>query len=71
MLNPLISVLLAAAYYHYVGFHAGILVFAFVFAALTNLSITVGYHRLFSHRSFEAHPAVRFLLLLVGTSAWQ
>lgn len=38
---------------------------------LSNLSITTGYHRLYSHRSYEAHPALRFVLLIISAGAWQ
>lgn len=37
----------------------------------TGLSITVGYHRLLSHRTFKAHPAAEALFLLFGAAAWQ
>jgi stearoyl-CoA desaturase (delta-9 desaturase) len=39
--------------------------------ALTILSVSAGYHRLFSHRTYEAHPVVRFLLLAFGAGAFQ
>ncbi len=48
-----------------------ILLFALVFGILTNLSITAGYHRLFSHRSYQAHPYVRWTLLFLASSAFQ
>jgi stearoyl-CoA desaturase (delta-9 desaturase) len=35
----------------------------------TGLGITIGYHRMLTHRSFEAHPLVRFLLLAFGSMA--
>jgi stearoyl-CoA desaturase (delta-9 desaturase) len=35
----------------------------------TALGITVGYHRMLTHRSFEAHPAVRFSFLMLGSMA--
>jgi stearoyl-CoA desaturase (delta-9 desaturase) len=35
------------------------------------LGITVGFHRMLTHRSFEAHPAVRFTLLVLGSMACQ
>jgi stearoyl-CoA desaturase (delta-9 desaturase) len=38
---------------------------------LTALGITVGFHRLFTHRSFEAHPAVQFVLAVLGSMAVQ
>jgi stearoyl-CoA desaturase (delta-9 desaturase) len=42
-----------------------------VFAALTNLSITAGYHRLFAHRSYETNTVMKFFLLFFGSSAFQ
>lgn len=45
--------------------------FALLFAAATNLSVTAGYHRLFSHRSYEVRPWVEWVFLLVGASAFQ
>jgi stearoyl-CoA desaturase (delta-9 desaturase) len=36
---------------------------------LTSLGITVGFHRMLTHRSFEAHPAVRFTMLALGCMA--
>jgi len=41
------------------------------FVAATGLSITVGYHRLFAHRSFQAHPLVTFLSLFFGAAAFE
>lgn len=39
--------------------------------AATGLGITVGFHRMLTHRSFEAHPAVRALFLALGSMAVQ
>ena len=36
---------------------------------VTGLGITVGFHRLFSHRSFETNRAVQFLLGVSGSMA--
>lgn len=33
--------------------------------------ITTGYHRLISHKSYEAHPVLKFLLLFFGTGTIQ
>lgn len=38
-----------------------------LFMAWTGLSITAGYHRLFAHKSYEAHPAVKYFLLIGAT----
>jgi stearoyl-CoA desaturase (delta-9 desaturase) len=40
-------------------------------AFLTGLGITVGYHRLFTHRSFETNPVVRFVFAVLGSMAVQ
>lgn len=36
---------------------------------LTGLGITVGYHRMLTHRSFQPHPVVKALLLILGSMA--
>src|SRR5205807_369829 len=35
--------------------------------ALTCLGITVGFHRLLTHRAFQTYPAVRYALAVLGT----
>jgi len=72
ILNPLISIILTIAYFLTTNqMHWGIFAFALVFAAATNLSITAGYHRLFSHKSYDAHPLMKAIFLLVGASGFQ
>lgn len=41
------------------------------YSIVTVLSITIGYHRLFAHAAFKAHPAVRFLVLFFGAAAFE
>jgi stearoyl-CoA desaturase (delta-9 desaturase) len=36
---------------------------------MTGLGVTVGFHRLFTHRSFKARPAVRAILAVLGSVA--
>ena len=43
--------------------------FALVF--LSGLAITAGYHRLYSHSTYKAHPAVEAVLLFFGSLATQ
>lgn len=38
---------------------------------LTALGITIGFHRMLTHRSFEAKPAIRFLFMALGSAALQ
>lgn len=42
-----------------------------VLTLVTLFSISAGYHRLFSHRTYEAHPALRVFLLAMGAGAFQ
>lgn len=50
------------------SFQAGLFLLFFV---ATGLSITLGYHRLFSHRAFAAKWPVRFCTLVFGAAAFE
>jgi len=47
------------------------IVLAFAFFCATGLSITLGYHRLFSHLAFNAHWTVRLFTLIFGAAAFE
>ena len=42
-----------------------------LFYALVGVSVTAGYHRLYAHRSYEAHPLVQAFYLFFGAMALQ
>ncbi len=42
-----------------------------VLTVVSIFSISAGYHRLFSHRAYQAHPVLRFLLLVFGAGTFQ
>jgi stearoyl-CoA desaturase (Delta-9 desaturase) len=46
-------------------------VIGFVLTVVSIFSISAGYHRLFSHRAYEAHPALRIFLLFFGAGTFQ
>ncbi|MDG0815665.1 fatty acid desaturase [Bdellovibrio svalbardensis] len=71
IINPLATLILMPIYFYFYGFEWDIALFALIFAAATNLSITAGYHRLFSHKSYDAHPVAKALFLLIGASGFQ
>lgn len=48
-----------------------IIIYAIIHYAIDCLSITVGYHRLISHKSYDAHPFVKGALLTTGAGAVQ
>jgi stearoyl-CoA desaturase (delta-9 desaturase) len=52
-----------------VGIHLPDLILFLAFYAATGVGITVGYHRLFTHRSFRAMRPVRIVLALFGSLA--
>ncbi len=56
-------------YIHYSGFVWTDLVSTVVMFVLTCMAITAGYHRMFSHRAYDAHPVIKFLCLLFGAAA--
>jgi stearoyl-CoA desaturase (delta-9 desaturase) len=49
-------------------FWSDLIVFAIMYAA-TGLGITVGFHRLFTHRAFKARKGVRTTLAILGSMA--
>jgi stearoyl-CoA desaturase (delta-9 desaturase) len=49
---------------------ADLVIFAVMYL-LTAIGVTVGYHRLLTHRSFQTYPAVRYLLAALGEMAVQ
>jgi stearoyl-CoA desaturase (delta-9 desaturase) len=53
------------------GYSAAAWIWFAVFAIANGMSITAGYHRLWSHRTYNAHWSVRLGLMLFGTMALQ
>jgi stearoyl-CoA desaturase (delta-9 desaturase) len=53
------------------GFDYRQIVLGILFYLLTGLSITAGYHRLFSHKAYDAHPFIKFLYLIFGAASFQ
>jgi stearoyl-CoA desaturase (delta-9 desaturase) len=70
-ITPLTVLIGLPIYIYYSHFPVSIAIFALIYAALTNLSVTAGYHRLFSHKSYEAHWLTKLWFLLIGASAYQ
>jgi stearoyl-CoA desaturase (delta-9 desaturase) len=42
-----------------------------VMYSLVAFGVTVGYHRMLTHRSFKPHPVVKFILLVLGSMAFE
>ncbi|MHC6529027.1 acyl-CoA desaturase [Vibrio proteolyticus] len=69
------SMLLAAVAAPWYGFEFGYgsehWIWLLITFSFCNLSITAGYHRLWSHKAYEAHWSLRFLFALGGAFALQ
>ncbi len=53
------------------GFHTSTVIAAVFATGYCGMSITAGYHRLWSHRAYEAHPLIRWLYAIGGAFALQ
>jgi len=47
------------------------LILLLVIYSLVAFGVTVGYHRMLTHRSFKPHPVVKFILLVLGSMAFE
>ena len=70
-LTPIAALILVPWFGLTYGFSVGAIVTMVLFIIWNGLGITAGYHRLWSHKTYEAHPVVRFFLLIGGTMAIQ
>ena len=66
---PVILVLPFYLWNHAVG--GAVWIWALVFLCLNELSITAGYHRLWAHRAYKAHPALKMFYAVFGAMAVQ
>ncbi len=67
----LITLIGVPLYGMFTGFSLFQIISALILMAFCGFSITMGYHRLWSHRAFDANPALRLLLALGGALAIQ
>ena len=65
------ALVLVPLYGVFVGYSMAAWCWFGLFLALTGLSITGGYHRLWAHRTYDAHWSVRLLFMLFGAMAIQ
>ncbi|MBC8044698.1 MAG: acyl-CoA desaturase, partial [Rhizobacter sp.] len=70
-LTPLIGVTATLIWILTGNFHIQTLIFGFVLMVAAGMSITGGYHRLFSHRTYDASPVVRALYVVFGSAAFE
>ena len=68
---PLAALVLVPAWGVYHGYDAFQWLWALAFLYLNGMSITGGYHRLWAHNAYEAHPALKWFYALWGAGALQ
>ncbi|MBE9567475.1 MAG: acyl-CoA desaturase [Proteobacteria bacterium] len=71
VLTGLITVIGVPVYAVYHGFDGWQIAAMIIGIVICEISITAGYHRLWTHRAYQAHWLVRVLLMLGGTYATQ
>jgi len=69
--TPLAAVTLVPLYGFMVGYSAIHWVMFVCMMGFCGISITAGYHRLWSHKTYKAHPVLRVLFALGGACALQ
>jgi len=69
--TPVAALLLVPLWGVHHGYDAFQWLWALAFLYLNGMSITGGYHRLWAHKSYEAHPALRAFFALWGAGALQ
>lgn len=70
-LTPVIGIAGTAAYTWYKGFQLWMPLLLIGMYLAVGMSICAGYHRFFSHKSYEAHPIVQWFFAFFGAMAAQ
>ncbi|MGB0187305.1 MAG: fatty acid desaturase [Aequoribacter sp.] len=68
---PILAVIITPLWAWYAGFTGTQWLIALAFLYLNGLGITAGYHRLWAHKAYQAHPVVRFWFAVWGAGALQ
>ncbi|MDO8518972.1 MAG: acyl-CoA desaturase [Deltaproteobacteria bacterium] len=71
ILSPVVAIVGTVWVISHGGPHWATWLLAFVLIWFTGIGITAGYHRLFSHKSYQAHWAVRLFYLLFGGATFE
>ena len=69
VVGPLVATVYAIITLWQRAINATDLTLLLVMYSLIALGVTVGFHRMLTHRSFAAHPVVKFILLVLGSMA--
>ncbi len=67
----IIAIIGVPIYIYNFGFHLFDALFFLFWTFGSGMGITIGYHRLFAHKTFKSHPLVVFLGLFFGAAAFE
>ncbi len=70
-LTPLVALILVPWHLATHGFSLGLFAGFLAILSCNGFSITAGYHRLWAHNTYKAHPALKWLFALFGAGATQ
>ena len=71
IITPLIVIAFVPLHVSLEGIQGSLLILLAISCLLPSISITGGYHRLFSHNSYQANNITKFLYLVFGAAALQ
>ena len=71
VITPLIGVILAIRLLWQLAVSWTDITLLLVMYSLVAFGVTVGFHRMLTHRSFTPHPVVKFILLVLGSMAFE
>jgi len=69
VIGPLVATMFAIRLLWERAVHWPDITLMLVLYVLVALGVTVGYHRMLTHRSFQPHPVIKFLFLVLGSMA--
>ena len=70
-ITPALAVTMVPLYGYFYGFEMYDWIVFIALIAFCGISITAGYHRLWSHKAYRAHPLLRIIFALGGACALQ
>ena len=70
-LTPALALILVPAYGYFYGYDLYEWMVFVLLMGFCGMSITAGYHRLWSHKAYKAHPLIRIIFALGGACALQ
>lgn len=69
--TTLVALIGCPLYFKAYGLPPVLAILTYFYMCATGLAITMGYHRLYAHRTYDAHPILHFLILFFGAASFE